>query len=195
MAIYDDSNEVCCSFCGKPHSQVRRLIAGPDIYICDECVELCNEILDEEFFDSKEKEGVEEAKSNKDEKPIPKPHEIKAYLDWAQPKLDSGIPENQLALFSTLNLHIFQTYYGGLRQSADKSQWIYGNVELVKQFIEGAQGLKEWLEAMGSEFHEDTQPTLIGALWYRENEFVGAKVDTDGNGTYEAGQIGGVREG
>ncbi len=111
--------------------------------------------------------------------------EIKEYLDWAQPKLDAGIPENQLALFSTLNLHIFQTYYGGLRQSSDKSQWIYGDVNLVKQFIESAQGLKEWLEAMGSEFHEDTQQTLIGALWYRENEFIGAKVDTDGDGQKE----------
>ena len=111
--------------------------------------------------------------------------EIKAYLDWAQPKLDAGIPENQLALFSTLNLHIFQTYYGGLRQSADKSQWIYGDVALVKQFIEKAQGLKEWLESMGSTFHEDTQQTLIGALWYRENEFIGAEVDTDGDGVKE----------
>ncbi|MBR0408087.1 MAG: FAD-dependent oxidoreductase, partial [Clostridia bacterium] len=97
--------------------------------------------------------------------------EIQAYLDWAQPKLDSGVSENQLTLFSTLNLHIFQTYYGGLRQSADKSQWIYGDVDLVKQFIEGGQGLKEWLEAQGAAFIEDGQPTLIGALWYRENEF------------------------
>ena len=111
--------------------------------------------------------------------------EIKAYLDWAQPKLDAGTPENQLTLFSTLNLHIFQTYYGGLRQSADKSQWIYGDVKLVKQFIEEAQGLKEWLEAMGSTFREDAQPTLIGALWYRENEFIGANVDTDGDGKTE----------
>lgn len=112
--------------------------------------------------------------------------EIKAYLDWAQPKLDAGTPENQLALFSTLNLHIFQTYYGGLRQSADKKSWIYGDVNLVKQFIEQAQGLKEWLEAMGSTFHEDSQQTLIGALWYRENEFVGAEVDTDGDGKPES---------
>lgn len=111
--------------------------------------------------------------------------EIKAYLDWAQPKLDAGTPENQLALFSTLNLHIFQTYYGGLRQSADKKSWIYGDVALVKQFIEQAQGLKEWLEGMGSTFHEDTQQTLIGALWYRENEFIGAEVDTDGDGKPE----------
>lgn len=111
--------------------------------------------------------------------------EIREYLAWAQPKLDAGIPENQLALFSTLNLHIFQTYYGGLRQSADGKNWIYGDVDLVKQFIEKAQGLKEWLESMGSTFHEDTQPTLIGALWYRENEFVGAEVDTDGDGVKE----------
>ena len=111
--------------------------------------------------------------------------EIKAYLAWAQPKLDAGIPENQLTLFSTLNLHIFQTYYGGLRQSADKSQWIYGDVKLVKQFIEEAQGLKEWLEGMGATFIEDSQPTLIGALWYRENEFIGANVDTDGDGKPE----------
>ena len=111
--------------------------------------------------------------------------EIQAYLDWAQPQLDAGVPEGQLTLFSTLNLHIFQTYYGGLRQSADKTQWIYGNVDLVKQFIEDGQDLKPWLESMGSTFIEDTQPTLIGALWYRENEFIGANVDTDGDGETE----------
>ena len=97
--------------------------------------------------------------------------EIRAYLAWADPQLESGVKENQLTLFSTLNLHIFQTYYGGLRQSADKSTWIYGDVDLVKQFIEDGQGLKEWLEAQGAAFYEDTQQTLIGALWYRENEF------------------------
>ena len=111
--------------------------------------------------------------------------EIKAYLDWAQPQLDAGVPENQLTLFSTLNLHIFQTYYGGLRPSADGSEWMYGDIDLVKQFIEGGQGLKEWLEGMGSTFREDSQPTLIGALWYRENEFIGAEVDTNGDGEKE----------
>ena len=111
--------------------------------------------------------------------------EIQTYLDWAQPQLDAGTPENQLTLFSTLNLHIFQTYYGGLRQSADKSEWIYGDVELVSQFIKDGQDLKPWLEAQGATFVEDTQPTLIGALWYRENEFIGANVDTDGDGETE----------
>ena len=111
--------------------------------------------------------------------------EIKAYLDWAEPKLAAGAAETSIPLFSTINLHIFQTYYGGLRQSADKSEWIYGDVDLVSQFIKDGQDLKPWLESMGSTFHEDTQPTLIGALWYRENEFIGADVDTDGDGVTE----------
>jgi len=112
--------------------------------------------------------------------------EIQAYLDWAQPKLDAGVDESQLTLFSTINLHIFQTYYGGLRQSADKSQWIYGDLDLVKNFVEGGQGLKEWLEDQGAHFIEDTQPTLIGALWYRENEYL----PQDGNwGTYFVGPV------
>ena len=72
-----------CSFCGKTQDQVKKLIAGPDVFICDECVELCNEILDEEFFEAKEKTGEKLEKSSDDieEKAIPKPHEIKAYLD------------------------------------------------------------------------------------------------------------------
>ena len=111
--------------------------------------------------------------------------EIQAYLDWAQPQLDAGAPESSLTLFSTLNLHIFQTYYGGLRQSADGTEWIYGDIDLVKQFVEDGQDLKPWLESMGSTFVEDTQPTLIGALWYRENQFIGAEVDTDGDGETE----------
>lgn len=101
--------------------------------------------------------------------------EIQQYLDWAEPKVEAGAGE--LTLFSTVNLHIFQTYYGGLRPSADMSSWIYGDFDLVNQFIQGGQELKQWLEAQGSTFVEDTQPTLIGALWYRENEFIGATID------------------
>lgn len=77
MPKHDDSR-LKCSFCGKSQDQVKKLIAGPDVYICDECVELCNQILDEEFFEGKEKEDNEAVV---EEKPIPKPHEIKEYLD------------------------------------------------------------------------------------------------------------------
>lgn len=77
----NDDSRLKCSFCGKTQDQVKKLIAGPEVYICDECVELCNEILDEEFFEGKEKEAKAEKKDAADEKPIPKPAEIKAHLD------------------------------------------------------------------------------------------------------------------
>ena len=77
-----NDDKLKCSFCGKTQDQVKKLIAGPEVYICDECVELCNEILDEEFFEAKDKEASAEGDAaEKSEKPIPKPHEIKEYLD------------------------------------------------------------------------------------------------------------------
>ena len=62
-----------CSFCGKSQKQVRKLIAGPGVYICDECIELCNEIIEEELG-AAVAEGVEEID-------LPKPREIKGFLD------------------------------------------------------------------------------------------------------------------
>lgn len=79
MATKHDGSRLKCSFCGKTQDQVKKLIAGPEVYICDECVDLCNEILDEEFFEDKDKETGE--KPVKESINIPKPHEIKAYLD------------------------------------------------------------------------------------------------------------------
>ena len=78
--VKQDDSRLKCSFCGKSQEQVKKLIAGPDVYICDECVELCNEILDEEFFENKETESKVE-KKEEGIKSIPKPQEIKKYLD------------------------------------------------------------------------------------------------------------------
>ncbi|OGI20578.1 MAG: ATP-dependent protease ATP-binding subunit ClpX [Candidatus Melainabacteria bacterium RIFCSPHIGHO2_02_FULL_34_12] len=79
MAKHDDTR-LKCSFCGKSQDQVKKLIAGPGVYICDECVDLCNEILDEELFDSSS-----QSQSKDQSLPliaeIAKPSEIKAYLD------------------------------------------------------------------------------------------------------------------
>ncbi|MDX1917870.1 MAG: ATP-dependent Clp protease ATP-binding subunit ClpX [Candidatus Caenarcaniphilales bacterium] len=100
-----ESNKLKCSFCGKSQDQVRKLIAGPGVYICDECIELCNEILAEELYDNRssgntamkkggpplarprpkaaenpqtaEKEELEPIDLAK----IPRPHEIKDFLD------------------------------------------------------------------------------------------------------------------
>ncbi len=73
-------NRLKCSFCGKSQDQVKKLIAGPGVYICDECVDLCNEILDEELF-----EGGPNAAPQESGVPqlvdVPKPQEIKGFLD------------------------------------------------------------------------------------------------------------------
>jgi ATP-dependent Clp protease ATP-binding subunit ClpX len=93
MSKYD--SHLKCSFCGKSQEQVRKLIAGPGVYICDECVDLCNEILDEELFDSGTMPSQPTAAPRRDAPPekrktrttpltlgqIPKPREIKKYLD------------------------------------------------------------------------------------------------------------------
>ena len=103
--------------------------------------------------------------------------EIQAYLDWAEPQLEAGVNENQLTLFSTVNLHIFQTYYGGLRPNAEHTEWVYGDYDLVNQFITGGQDVKPWLESMGAEFDNAAQSTLIGALWQRENRQLQSVID------------------
>jgi len=72
LARYDEKKQLKCSFCGKTQEQVKRLVAGPGVYICDECIELCSEIIEEEFDDSKVETELNE---------IPKPKEIKAILD------------------------------------------------------------------------------------------------------------------
>ncbi len=78
MSKHDDPN-LKCSFCGKTQDQVKKLIAGPDVCICDECIELCNEILDEELFNLKQEEKSADSETIFDK--IPKPKEIKEYLD------------------------------------------------------------------------------------------------------------------
>lgn len=69
----DDSGKLLyCSFCGKSQHEVRKLIAGPSVFVCDECVELCNDIIREE---------VEEKSSNLGDSKLPTPHEINQSLD------------------------------------------------------------------------------------------------------------------
>ncbi|WP_025027460.1 ATP-dependent protease ATP-binding subunit ClpX [Caldalkalibacillus mannanilyticus] len=67
----DEKGQLKCSFCGKSQDQVRKLVAGPGVYICDECIELCTEIVEEEL-------GTEE---EMDFKEVPKPQEIRKILD------------------------------------------------------------------------------------------------------------------
>ena len=72
MAKFGDGGDLLkCSFCGKSQKQVKKLIAGPGVYICDECIDLCNEIIEEELSQSSEVRFDE----------LPKPREIYEYLN------------------------------------------------------------------------------------------------------------------
>jgi ATP-dependent Clp protease ATP-binding subunit ClpX len=66
------SSTLHCNFCGKSQKEVKKLIAGPGVYICDECIELCNDIIYEDSLKSTSKASVDK---------VPKPHEIKIHLD------------------------------------------------------------------------------------------------------------------
>ena len=79
MSISDESKDrqICCSFCGKPQEQARRLIAGPGVYICDECIELCMSILEDEA-DFQERSANYH---NNDETVLLKPEEIRRVCD------------------------------------------------------------------------------------------------------------------
>ena len=62
MSKYDAKKQLKCSFCGKPQDQVRRLVAGPSVYICDECIELCQDII-KKSFQCLEEEGARNRKN------------------------------------------------------------------------------------------------------------------------------------
>ncbi len=72
MAKFGDGGDLLkCSFCGKSQKQVKKLIAGPGVYICDECIDLCNEIIEEELSETSELKFDE----------LPKPTEIFQFLN------------------------------------------------------------------------------------------------------------------
>ena len=72
----NNTKTVRCSFCGKSQESVRKIVAGPGVYICDECVELCNSIIAAEMFDE-----IEDGYTLDQVDKIPSPKEIKKILD------------------------------------------------------------------------------------------------------------------
>ena len=84
-----------CNFCGKSQKQVRKLIAGPGVYICDECIGLCNEIIEEEL-------GQPDAPAEKLE--LPKPQEIYNHLDEYVVGQDAAKRSLAVAVYNHLSL-------------------------------------------------------------------------------------------
>ena len=82
MARNDDKREIRCSFCGKPQSAVHKLIAGPNVYICDECINICQSILDEEFGLADDEFAAAAAEENAPSlEKLPTPRQLKETLD------------------------------------------------------------------------------------------------------------------
>ena len=115
MSISDESKDrqICCSFCGKPQEQARRLIAGPGVYICDECIELCMSILEDEA-DFQERSANYH---NNDETVLLKPEEIKAKLD----EYVIGQEKAKIALSVAVYNHYKRIYFGSDDVEINKS--------------------------------------------------------------------------
>ncbi|MFR8003692.1 MAG: ATP-dependent Clp protease ATP-binding subunit ClpX [Hydrogeniiclostridium sp.] len=107
MSGNDETNErgVCCSFCGKPQGDARRLIAGPGVYICDECIELCMSILEDENSLASRKSARYAPETVT---VLPKPQEIKAGLD----EYVIGQEEAKIALSVAVYNHYKRIYFG-----------------------------------------------------------------------------------
>ena len=105
MPNNDDIKErgICCSFCGKPQSEARRLFAGPGVYICDECIELCMSILEDENSLNTRKSSYSETSAV-----LPKPQEVKKQLD----EYVIGQDEAKIALSVAVYNHYKRIYYG-----------------------------------------------------------------------------------
>jgi ATP-dependent Clp protease ATP-binding subunit ClpX len=104
MAGDDNRKEICCSFCGKPQDEARRLVAGPGVFICDDCIRLCSGMLDEEF-------GVSHSDHSHSHGPeiLLKPKEIKTLLD----QYVVGQDETKRALSVAVYNHYKRILHGG----------------------------------------------------------------------------------
>lgn len=109
--------ELCCSFCGKPQDEAKKLVAGPGVCICDECVNLCVDILGENILETGniQKSVKPGFKSDKKEKILPKPHEIKKYLD----DYVIGQDDAKIALSVAVYNHYKRIFFGDSNEDVE----------------------------------------------------------------------------
>ena len=112
----DEKGQLKCSFCGKTQDQVRNLVAGPGVYICDECIELCNEIIEEEFSEDVEVEL----------KDVPKPKDIRAILDQYVIGQDEAKKTLSVAVYNH-----YKRINKGLMKAADDVELQKSNILMI----------------------------------------------------------------
>ncbi len=156
MKKREDGASLSCSFCGKSQKEVRKLIAGPTVYICDECIELCNDIIAEEY-------GKEESPEERED--VPKPIEIKAILDEYVVGQDSAK--------RTLSVAVHNHY----KRIAHQKQ--VGDVELQKSniLLLGPTGSGKTLLAQTLARILDVPFTIADATTLTEAGYVGEDVE------------------
>ncbi|TDJ12022.1 MAG: ATP-dependent Clp protease ATP-binding subunit ClpX [Deltaproteobacteria bacterium] len=156
MKKRDDDANLSCSFCGKSQREVKKLIAGPTVYICDECIELCNDIIAEEY-------GQDESTSSTSR--IPKPQEIKANLD------EYVIGQEQAKKVLAVAVH---NHYRRI-----DSQTFVGDVELQKAniLLLGPTGCGKTLLAQTLARILDVPFTIADATTLTEAGYVGEDVE------------------
>ncbi|MGA1736276.1 MAG: ATP-dependent Clp protease ATP-binding subunit ClpX [Pseudomonadales bacterium] len=153
----DDGGKLLyCSFCGKSQHEVRKLIAGPSVFICDECVELCNDIIREEVQESEEKS--EQAR-------LPKPDEIKAILDEYVIGQDSAKRVLSVAVYN----HYKRLNYKGKKDDVELSK---SNILLIGPTGSGKTLLAETLARL-----LDVPFTIADATTLTEAGYVGEDVE------------------
>jgi len=152
----DDNANLSCSFCGKSQREVKKLIAGPTVYICDECIELCNDIIAEEYG----REEVAPAASK-----VPKPADIKKILD------DYVIGQDRAKKILSVAVH---NHYRRI-----ESQAFVGDVELQKSniLLLGPTGSGKTLLAQTLAKILDVPFTIADATTLTEAGYVGEDVE------------------
>jgi ATP-dependent Clp protease ATP-binding subunit ClpX len=163
-----DGDVLRCSFCGKSQHEVRKLIAGPTVYICNECVEVCLDIIAED--------RVHEAKSR--QQVLPKPHEIKAHLDEYVIGQESAKKKLAVAVYN----HYRRIEYQSGRNRAD--------VELAKSniLLIGPTGTGKTLLAQTLARQLQVPFTIVDATTLTEAGYVGEDVENILLRLYQAAQ-------
>jgi len=155
MANRNITKSVKCSFCGKPQEMVKRIVAGPNAYICDECIAICNNIIEDENYD--EETGYEDLKSED----IPTPAEIKQILDEYSQTDDLGIPWTRLhTLWGQLQNHSHDPesitpeeqfeYISILNQIRNRVDCLIDQYGMTTDF----SAIKQWLRNMDRNFFD-----------------------------------------